>query len=121
MAYGKNGATCCLAGAVRTLQKRVEWLEARAQHAAAPAPVVEHIVQAPARYTLHALVMDYISPKPLVFTAPAPVEEYISPAPAVYATKVLFRNTFLQNLLCMPYQLLWWSTSLQRQRQATLR
>ena len=28
MAYGKNGATCWLAGAVRTLQKRVEWLEA---------------------------------------------------------------------------------------------
>ena len=28
MAYGKNGATCWLAGAVRTLQRRVEWLEA---------------------------------------------------------------------------------------------
>ena len=28
MAYGKNGATCWLAGAVRTLQKRVELLEA---------------------------------------------------------------------------------------------
>ena len=28
MAYGKYGATCWLAGAVRTLQKRVEWLEA---------------------------------------------------------------------------------------------
>ena len=28
MAYGKNGVTCWLAGAVRTLQKRVEWLEA---------------------------------------------------------------------------------------------
>ena len=28
MAYGKNGASCWLAGAVRTLQKRVEWLEA---------------------------------------------------------------------------------------------
>ena len=27
MAYGKNGATCWLPGAVRTLQKRVEWLE----------------------------------------------------------------------------------------------
>ena len=27
MAYGKNGATCWLAGAVRTLQKRVEMLE----------------------------------------------------------------------------------------------
>ena len=39
MACGKNGATCWLAGAVRTLQKRVEWLEARAQHAAGPAPV----------------------------------------------------------------------------------
>ena len=29
MAYGKNGATCWLAGAVRTLQKRVEMLEAK--------------------------------------------------------------------------------------------
>ena len=28
MAYGKNGSICWLAGAVRTLQKRVEWLEA---------------------------------------------------------------------------------------------
>ena len=26
---GKNGATCWLAGAVRTLQKRVDWLEAK--------------------------------------------------------------------------------------------
>ena len=33
MAYGKNGATCRLAGAVRTLQKRVEWLEAAANGA----------------------------------------------------------------------------------------
>ena len=29
MAYGKNGTTCWLAGAVRTLMKRVEMLEAR--------------------------------------------------------------------------------------------
>ena len=29
MAYGKNGATCWRAGAVRTLQKRVEMLEAK--------------------------------------------------------------------------------------------
>ena len=29
MAYGKNGETCWLAGAVRTLMKRVEMLEAR--------------------------------------------------------------------------------------------
>ena len=29
MAYGKNGATCWLAGAVRTLMKRVEMLEAK--------------------------------------------------------------------------------------------
>ena len=29
MAYGKNGTTCWLAGAVRTLMKRVEVLEAR--------------------------------------------------------------------------------------------
>ena len=29
MAYGKNGATCWLASAVRTLQKRVEVLEAK--------------------------------------------------------------------------------------------
>ena len=29
MAYGKNGATCWLAGAVRTLQKRVEMLEVK--------------------------------------------------------------------------------------------
>ena len=29
MTYGKNGATCWLAGAVRTLQKRVEMLEAK--------------------------------------------------------------------------------------------
>ena len=28
MAYGKNGSMCWLAGAVRTLQKRVELLEA---------------------------------------------------------------------------------------------
>ena len=42
MACGKNGATCWLAGAVRTLQKRVEWLEARAQHASGPAPVWGH-------------------------------------------------------------------------------
>ena len=49
MAYGKNGATCWLSGALRTLQKRVEWLEARAQHAAGPAPVVEHILQADPR------------------------------------------------------------------------
>ena len=28
MAYGKNGSMCWLAGAVRTLQKRVEWLDA---------------------------------------------------------------------------------------------
>ena len=28
MAYCKNGATCWPAGAIRTLQKRVEWLEA---------------------------------------------------------------------------------------------
>ena len=54
MAYGKNGATCWLADAIRTLQKRVEWLEVRAQHAAAPAPVVEHILQAPAGYTTRA-------------------------------------------------------------------
>ena len=29
MAYGKNGTTCWLTGAVRTLMKRVEMLEAR--------------------------------------------------------------------------------------------
>ena len=29
MAYGKNGTTCWLAGAARTLMKRVEMLEAR--------------------------------------------------------------------------------------------
>ena len=87
MAYGKNGATCWLAGAVRTLQKRVEWLEARAREGAAPAPVVEHILQAPAGYTAHALVMEFVSPEPSVFAAPAPVEEHISPGPAVYAAK----------------------------------
>ena len=38
MAYGKNGATCWLAGAVRTLMKRVEMLEAIA--AGAPASTV---------------------------------------------------------------------------------
>ena len=83
MAYGKNGATCWLAGTVRTLQKRVEWLEASAQHAAGPAPVVEHILQAPAGYTAHAPAMEYISPEP----STASMVIYAAPAPAVYAAK----------------------------------
>ena len=78
MAYGKNGATCWLAGAVRTLQKRVEWLEARAQHAARPALVVEHILHAPAGYTAHTPVMEYISPESSVYAVPAPDVEYFS-------------------------------------------
>ena len=87
MAKGKNGATCWLAGAVRTLQKLVEWLEARARegvidkHAAALAPVVEHILQAPADYSAHASAMEYISPEPSVKAMPAPDVEYFSTAP----------------------------------------
>ena len=124
MAYGKNGAMCWLAGAVRTLQKRVEWLEARAQLAAGPAPVVEHILQAPAGYTAHAPVMEYISPEPSVYAVPAFDVEYFStapkvfyaaPAPAVYAAKApvveyiapvpvtsYATHTFLQILQCLP-------------------
>ena len=94
MAYGKNGATCRLAGAVRASQKRVEWLEARDRggvidkHAAALAPVVEHISQAPVGYTARAPVVEYINFTRTInqcIAVPAPDVEYISPAPAVYA------------------------------------
>ena len=139
MACGKNGATCWLAGAVRNLQKRVELLETRD---AAPALVVEHISQAPAGYTAHAPVMENIPPEPSVCAVPAPDAEYFSTAPAViyaapaptvfavpasvgecfspapevsYAHQLLWRNTFLQFLQCIPHLLLSWSTSHQRQ------
>ena len=105
-------------------KKRVEWLEARAQHAAGPAPVVEHILHAPAGYTAHAPVMEYISPEPSVYAVPAPDVEYFStaprvfyaaPAPAVCAAKApvmkylapvpvtnYATHTFLKILQCMP-------------------
>ena len=92
MAYGKNGATCWPAGAVRTLQKLVEWLEAR--HAVPHPPVMEYIPPEPSVYAAPVSGVEYIStapaanstvPAPTVFAAQVPVVEYISSAPAVYA------------------------------------
>ena len=85
MVYGKNGATCWLAGAVRTLQK---WLEANdsSKNVAAAAsyftlvPVVESIAPATS-YVTPAPVVDNIVPTPAVDDGRAPVGEYISPAP----------------------------------------
>ena len=113
MAYGKNGATCWQAGAERTLQKRVEWVEAKDsfknvidwrgeidKHAVIKLHTEYHVPAPEASYAVSAPVVEYIvpsasssSPVPVVeyiapatsYVTPASVVDYIAPAPAVYA------------------------------------
>ena len=108
---------------------------------AVPDPVMEpvpmeYVSPAPAVYVASARVVEHIAPAP----TPVTVAKHTTPAPAVYAHLFLWRstslqhqrqvsqcqrlhrflswNTFPQLLQGMPHQLLWLSSSLQRQWQA---
>ena len=103
MAYGKNGATCWLAGAVRTLRKRVEWLEAKDSFKnvrdwggeidknVADDVIklhTEYHVPAPAAsYAASASVVEYIVPA-VFYVTPAPVVEFTIPAAAYFTPPV---------------------------------
>ena len=83
---------------------------------AASADVEKYITQSPVMsYAAPAFAMDYIIPVPAAYAASARVVEYVSPAPAMNYVQPLSRVTLLQLWQIMPRQLLWWSTSLQRQ------
>ena len=79
MAYGRNGATCWPAGAVRTLQKRVEWLEAKDSLKNAKdwgGEIDKHAID-----DVIKLHTEYHAPAPVVScAASAPVVEYFVPA-----------------------------------------